>query len=92
MNDSKRESPHPVLGPMAARKKTDLRLPYGLVKRVEELADSVGVPKNALFAMAAAMLVAQLTPLEPSSKKREQVLDEMERLFQNVVAEVRKIS
>jgi hypothetical protein len=80
-----------VLGPMEARKKTDLRLPYSLTVRMKELADAIGVPANAVYAMAAAQYVAELSRLDLRTK-RDRILSEMEKTFQKIVAEARKVA
>ena len=43
-----------ILGPMAKRTKIDLRLPVAIAERMKVLADSIGIPANAVYAMAAA--------------------------------------
>jgi hypothetical protein len=81
-----------ILGPMASRAKTDLRLPQDIVDRMKELAGAIGTPANAVYAIAAAQLVVSLSSvMEPSAKKREAIVTEMERSFQNIVSAVRKI-
>ena len=82
-----------ILGPMAKRTKTDLRLPQTLVDRMKDLADAIGVPANAVYAMAAAQLVVQLSPLtEKTTRRREALVSEVERLFQLVVSEIRRVT
>jgi len=79
-----------VLGPMAERVKTDMRLPYALSVRVKELADLVGVPMNAFYAMAAAKMCAELSDFVQSGKKRTQLLRELDNLFQRIISEAEK--
>lgn len=81
-----------ILGPMSARKKTDLRLPAHLHSSMQDLADAIGVPLNAMFAMAAAQFVVQLGRVSPHGKvKQRETLEKLESLFQHVVAEARKV-
>lgn len=79
-----------VLGPMERRHKTDLRLPYPVVQAAKKLAESIGVPLNAIFAIAAAQYVVSMAGLDTNRTKREQIIAEMEELFQNIVRESRK--
>ena len=80
-----------ILGPMAKRQKTDLRLPAAITDRMKGLADAIGIPANAVYAVAAAQFVVSLSSLaEPHVRRREALVAEMERVFQNIVTEVRK--
>lgn len=79
-----------ILGEHAARQKTDMRIPYPLAHRVEELAELVGVPRNAMYAMGAAYLCSLLSPLVHPGKKRLQVIRELEELFQKVIEGAKK--
>ena len=85
-----------ILGPMAKRVKTDLRLPKILADRMKDLADQIGIPANAVYAAAAASFVVQFAKLTslsgslPSARRSEALVSEMERMFQNILAEVRK--
>jgi hypothetical protein len=81
-----------VLGEHNKRQKTDMRMPYPLAKRVEELAELVGVPRNAIYAMGAAHLCALLSSLVHPGKKRAQLLQELEDLFQKVISAARKVA
>lgn len=81
-----------VLGPMSRRQKTDVRLPFDLSRRVEELSDALGVPKNAFFALAASLLCMQMAPLVVTGKKREILLREMKNLFEGVFDKIEKMS
>jgi hypothetical protein len=79
-----------ILGPMAKRTKIDLRLPVAIAERMKVLADSIGIPANAVYAMAAAQLVVQLARLTGPSARREALLNAMEREFQSIVSEIRR--
>lgn len=82
-----------ILGPMEKRQKTDLRLPVVVADKMKALADAIGIPANAVYAVAAAMLVVKLSKLmEPQLAKREALLRRMEELFQNILSEVRRSS
>jgi len=54
---------------MKERVKTDIRLPYKLVKHVEDMAAAVGIPKNAFFTVAAALLAIKLSKYESGQKR-----------------------
>jgi len=79
-----------VLGPMERRTKTDMRLPYNLIKRVEEIAEALGVPKNAVFAIAASKLCIEMAPMLSKGKKRVRLVDEMEHLISQIVREIKR--
>ena len=79
-----------VLGAMEKRKKTDLRLPIAVTTRMKELADAMGIPANAVYAAAAAQYVIAMSHLRGGTS-RLRMIDEMEKLFQSIVRESRKL-
>ena len=79
-----------ALGPHADRQKTDMRMPYPLATRVEEMAEILGVPRNAMYAMGAALLCVTMAGMVHPGKKRLQLLAEMKTLFQKVISEAEK--
>lgn len=81
---------HSLLGPMCDRVKTDVRLPFALSHSVEELCAALGIPKNALFTLAASLLCVQLAPLLKPGVPRRKMLAELDALFQSVLAGARK--
>jgi hypothetical protein len=78
-----------ILGPLTSRKKVDLRLPIDLTQHFSELAKTMGVPVNALYAIAAAQYLVELSSLQPRTK-RESLLDAMETMFQNALTIARR--
>lgn len=78
-----------LMGPMAQRKKTDMRLPPELLGHLEDISVALGVPMNALFCVSASFLIVQLSPLLPGMK-RAQILAELERMLQRLFREARK--
>jgi len=73
-----------------ARVKTDMRLPRLLVKHVDSIVNQVGIPKNALFTIAASMTVVQLMSLLTPGKKRLRIFYELEELVQKTFEEAKK--
>lgn len=61
------------------RVKTDLRLPRKLVDHVAAVAQQVGLPKNAFFAVAAAKLASEFSTRYVEGKKRKTLLKELRR-------------
>jgi len=78
-----------VLSGMEDRIKTDLRLPQVLVDHVEQVCYALGIPKNAFFAMGAALLCLKLLPLLPGSK-RPKLVQEIEKFVTEVVEAVKQ--
>lgn len=79
----------PILGDVSERVKTDLRLPRLLMEHVEAVCAAAGVPKNAFFALASGLFLIRMSPaLE--GRKRKEVLNDIEALFQKVISNARK--
>lgn len=72
------------------RVKTDMRLPRMLVQHVEEMAELVGIPKNAFFTIAAARLAVELSKRYAPGKKREKMLRELELMVQKIFKAARE--
>lgn len=79
-----------VLGLMKDRVKTDMRLPYALSVRVREMANLIGVPQNAVYAMGAAYFCVLLSSMMSPGKKRGQLLRELREFLQKVLSEAEK--
>jgi len=75
---------------MKERVKTDMRLPRLLIQHVEEIADLVGLPKNAFFTVAASMLAVQLSRQYAPGKKRAKLLADLEKEVQKIFKEAKK--
>lgn len=78
------------MDPMSERVKTDMRLPRMLVQHVEEVADLCGLPKNAFFTIAAAMLATRLSKRYAPGKKRRKMLLDLERMAKKCFQEARE--
>jgi hypothetical protein len=74
---------------MGGRTKTTLELPQDLTRAIGEVCQALGVPKNAFFAVASAMLVIKLLPMLPG-RKRHDLLNQLDSLVQRVVMEAKK--
>jgi phosphopantothenoylcysteine synthetase/decarboxylase len=75
---------------LSERVKTDMRLPRVLIQHVEEMAELVGLPKNAFFTVAAAMMATFLSRQYAPGKRRKKMLDDLEKEVQKVFREARK--
>ena len=75
---------------LSERVKTDMRLPRVLIKHVEEMAELVGIPKNAFFTVAAAQLATVLSKRYAPGKKRRKMLDELEALMLKTFSDARE--
>lgn len=79
-----------MVSDLSERVKTDMRLPRALIRHVEEMAELVGLPKNAFFTIAAAQLAASLARGYVPGKKREKMLRELEREIQKIFRDARE--
>ena len=75
---------------LSERVKTDMRLPRVLIQHVEEMAELVGLPKNAFFTVAAAKLAAELSKQYAPGKKRKTMLQDLEKEVQRIFREAKK--
>lgn len=80
-----------IWGPQKDRAKVDLRLPRDLHGQVHEMCDLLGIPKNAFFAMAAGLLLLELSPLQ-IGEKRDNTSKVAFKIVQKVLTAVRKQS
>jgi len=72
-----------IWGPQKERAKVDLRLPRDLHGQVHEICVLLGIPKNAFFALAAGLLVMELSLLQTVDKR-----DKASRIAVSVVQKV----
>ena len=77
-------------GPLDERVKTDIRISERVLRVVSEQSQTLGIPKNALFAMAVCLLSVRLVPMLAGVKKRATMLSRIEVLFQETLKEARK--
>ncbi len=75
----------------ADRQKVDVRLPQALNATIGTLADALGIPKNAFFALAVAQFAVGLLALEPAKKKRGELLRALGAQFDAVLQEAKNI-
>lgn len=61
------------------RIKTTIRVPYAVLQQAEEVAASVGMGKNAFFAIAAAKLVCELAGKHGAGAKRKTAIKALQR-------------
>jgi hypothetical protein len=81
-----------LLGPADCRKKVDMRLPVVLTEQVAGMADLLGVPMNAIYALAASMFCVELARLVQPGQKRVQLIKKLDNLFQKVLEEAKKLA
>lgn len=79
-----------ILGDMEKRLRTEFRLPKLLVQQVEPMCRYLGIPKNAYFALAAALLTLELAPLVPSKRKRLSLVASLEKFLLDTIEKVKK--
>ncbi len=77
-------------GPLDERVKTDIRISERVLRVVSEQSQTLGIPKNALFAMAVCLLSVRLVPMLRGAKKRSTMLTKIEGLFQETLKEARR--
>ena len=77
-------------GPLDERVKTDIRISEQVLRVVSEQSQTLGIPKNALFAMAVCLLSVRLIPMLKDTKKRSAMLAKIEGLFQETMKEARR--
>ena len=73
------------------RVRTDLRFPERVMRHLTEQAVRLGIPKNAYITMALCSQIASLARFTQGSKKRQQILKEVEALFQKTMAEAKRV-
>jgi hypothetical protein len=89
MSPPKKEA---ILGPMKDRARTEVRLPFKLMKRVDDIVEKLGVPKNAVIAMAVASYCVSLSPVLWVGKTRLKIISDIDKLFQSIVKAAKKAS
>lgn len=72
------------------RVKTDVRFPERVMRHLTEQATRLGIPKNAYITMALCRMVADLARFTKGKKKRQQILRDVEALFQKTMAEAKR--
>lgn len=79
------------MGSLDDRIKTDVRFPERVMRHLTEQARQLGIPKNAYITMALCRQMADMSKLLGTKKKRQQLLNDLEDLFQKTLMEVRLI-
>lgn len=77
-----------TFGPQKERVKMDLRLPRELHEQVGDVCELLGTPKNAFFALAAGLLVMELSALQ-TEKKRDKARKVTSLIVQKVLKRIR---
>ena len=72
------------------RVKTDVRFPERVVRHLGEQARRLGIPKNAYITMALCRQIADLSRFTQGKKKRQQILKDVEELFQKTMTEAKR--
>ena len=72
------------------RIRTDLRFPERVMRHLTEQAERLGIPKNAYITMALCRQIVDMSRFMKGSKKRAQLLKEVEALFQKTMDEARR--
>jgi hypothetical protein len=68
------------------RHKTDLRIPKDLYVQIEEISkDTLGIPVNSFFSMAASHYAGVVLQNQPGRKRRD-LLKALEKEFQKIMA------
>lgn len=75
---------------MQKRVKTTVMLPKELNDRVTDLADQLGVGRNAFLSMGAAMFVTEASRMIKSGRRRTAILKDVEEMFQKIIDEARQ--
>ncbi len=70
------------------KEKTSLQLSRPLVLQAEEMGNLLGVGKGDMVSMGLAFLLVSLSPLQKVTRKRRQMLKEVERQFQMLMSNV----
>lgn len=72
------------------KRKITAHLPITLALRMDELVHKqLGIKRNAFIAMSVSFMLAKLVPML-TAKKREQVLRDIEKSFEETMAEARR--
>lgn len=79
-----------VLGPLADRIKTDIRVPENLSEFVDKIAHDLGVPKNAFYVLGAALLLDKLAHVEGKGR-RKALLAELDEQLEGIRAEMKRL-
>lgn len=72
------------------RVKTDVRFPERVMRHLTEQAARLGVPKNAYITMALCRQLADLARFTQGKKKRQQILRDVQDLFQKTLGEAKR--
>lgn len=83
---------HHQAGPLDKRVRTDVRMSERILRVMDEQCQTLGIPKNAFFTMAACILAVKFVPLLKGTKKRKTMLSNIEKLFQETLDEARAAS
>jgi len=71
--------------------KTDYRLPESTLEKLSDLCSTMGVSKNQFVVLALTEKLAQFASLIKLKKKRQILLDDVEKLFKKTITEARRL-
>ena len=75
---------------LGKRKKTDIRIPFVLANRVEEMSEAMGITMNSYYALSVTYTTVLFSSLVLPGKKRAQLLIEIGNAFQKIIEEAKK--
>ena len=80
---------HHQSGPLDKRVRTDVRMSERILRVMDEQCQTLGIPKNAFFTMAACTFAVKLVPLLYGVKKQKIMFANLEKLFHETLEEAR---
>lgn len=79
-----------VMKTMPERIKTDVRMSPKVMKQVDEMAQQLGIPKNAFITVSVCRMLTEMAPFVKGHKKRSTLLSNVELVFQKVMGVAKK--
>ena len=79
-----------ILGAVSGRVRADVRIPREFLEPIQDVCERIGLPKNAFYSLAGALLLVELIPLLSRSKKREDYLNTVSKIFQKALKTARE--
>ncbi len=74
-----------VLGALADRVKTDVRVPEDLSKTIDELSHKLGVTKNAFYVLGAIKLASEVVGTAYGKNAQKKVLTELQKQIKSML-------
>lgn len=79
-----------LLGPLAGRTKTDIRVPTDLANVIDQLSHDLGIPKNAFYTAGAILFAEKLVRVDGNAKRKRVVLQELLDQLESLTRELKK--